>query len=72
MNRPSPFPPEVRISLFDHSHPLWETFVDFHMGRLTGEARRKAKSLLFGIHYGSYDTRRAFKLIETMKKEGKA
>lgn len=58
---------------FDHTHPLWQTFLDFHMGRLDGdkENRARAKSLLFTIHYGNYDTRRAFHLVAQMKKEGK-
>lgn len=59
--------------VFDHTHPLWQTFLDFHMGRLDEdkEKRENAKSLLLSIHHGNYNTRRAFHLIAQMKKEGK-
>ena len=59
--------------VFDHTHPLWNTFLDFHLGRYDGnkELRHNAKVLLFPIHYGTMDTTRAFHLIRKMKEEGR-
>lgn len=54
---------------FDHSHPLWDTFVAFHTGQLSGAARSNAKSLLFPIHYGSHDMERAWNLINVKRAE---
>lgn len=42
-------------SKFTKEHQLWELFIKFHTGQIKGDDRRRAKSLLFYIHYGNWD-----------------
>lgn len=45
---------------FDHTHPLWDLYVRFHLGDIKDTERQYAKALLLDIHYGSsWDTRDA-------------
>jgi DNA polymerase I-like protein with 3'-5' exonuclease and polymerase domains len=49
-------------------HPLWDVFIRFHTGAITGDDRRKAKALLFGIHYGAnVDASEAYAEIEKIR-----
>lgn len=42
------------------SHPLWETYVRFHLGLfLNSQERMRAKDALFFVHYGTCDTTEA-------------
>lgn len=49
--------------------PYWRLFIDFHSGRIPEESRERAKSHLFHIHYGSWDTTRAMDEVARQKVE---
>lgn len=60
-----------RPTVFDESHILWPTFINFHSGKLTQPVQREAaKALLFPIHYGDWDTGYAFDQAAKARVEG--
>lgn len=53
----------MKRPVLNKRHPLYQTYIDFHLGRFKGSDRVLAKVKLFPIHYGDVDTSEADKLI---------
>lgn len=52
--------------------PYWQLYIDFHSGRTPPHLRDKAKATLFHIHYGRWDTTRAWDEIARRRVENDA
>lgn len=61
----------MRAPIFDEKHPVWNLFIEFHLGQYSGSNRAVAKAMLFPIHYGAMDLTYAFAEVTRLREEKK-